>query len=118
MTSPQKEKQQPTPVSWKNKAGDALASLPPHEWTLLVRIAEANGQRVPISELSKTMGLPSAPALDRDFAGLKSFIAREREDDRLLTMPVLSEGSDEKGWYWMSAEDGYHFQNALSTPAD
>lgn len=118
MASPPHKKRRFTTVSWEEKAADAVNSLPPHESALLLRIIEANGQRVPISELSKTMGLPPAPSLDQDFAGLMNFIAEEKKEGRRLTMPVVSEGSDEKGWYWMSADDAEDFRAALSKPAD
>jgi hypothetical protein len=118
MASPPKKTRQLISASWEEKAEEALNSLPPHERTLLLRIIEANGQRVSISELSKTMGLPPAPSLDQDFAGLKGFIAKEKEKNYLLTMPVISAGSDDKGWYWMSADDAADFEKALPRPVD
>ena len=78
------------------------------ERALLFRIAEARGRRVPISELVHALGLPPAPCLDQDLPGLKS-LAQARG----MPMPVVAEGTDENGWYWMSPRDSGYFAEAL-----
>lgn len=95
---------------WRDALESALDQMSQHEQALLLRIAEARGRRVPLSELSESIGLPATPSLEHDFPGLSRFVAA---DNGGLAMPVVSVGTDDKGWYWMSAEDSQAFRPPL-----
>jgi hypothetical protein len=101
-------------TGWDGRVSSALGLLGPHERELLLRVAEARGKRVPISELVSSLGLPPVPSLTQDFPGLSKFVSEQQAKGVHLTLPVVGEGSDEKGWYWMAAEDGEVFRKALS----
>jgi hypothetical protein len=99
----------PAPAAgvWADLAQEAVGAIGgPDEQRLLWRIAEAQGQRVPMSELSRDLGLPSAPSVDNDFAELRAFCAA---DPGARPFPVLTDGDDADGWYRMARADAQAF---------
>jgi hypothetical protein len=92
-------------------ARQALSGLLDGEKALVLRMAEARGLRVPMSELGLAFGLPPTPALDQDFPGLTKFCsAPTKPGEPAPAMPVLSGGSGGDGWYWMSPDDANVFR--------
>ena len=80
------------------------------EYELVRRMAEARGQRVPMSELSSAMGLPTVPDTSQDFAGLLAWCSADPDRPAL---PVSSGGGDSDGWYWMPIEACDRFLSAF-----
>jgi hypothetical protein len=107
-----------TSKAWNRElAGTAIKTLGQFERTLLGRLADARGQRVPVSELSAAFGLPAAPSLAQDFPALTGFCigkcdARAEGDER-PEMPVAQCGDNDKAWYWMSPADANAFRGAF-----
>jgi hypothetical protein len=87
------------------------------ERTLLRRIAEARGRRVPISELVSSYGLPPVPSLEQDFPGLTYFLAEQKQKGKEMEAPLIASGSDEKGWYWMPPHLTGVFRTVLAEAA-
>jgi hypothetical protein len=89
----------PAPPPWTDAraaaAIEALSSLA--EVALVQRMAEARGQRVPLSELSTSLGLPGTADVTQDFAGLSAWCAASNRP----AMPVQTGGEGTDGWYWM-----------------
>lgn len=89
----------PTPGAWNDLAEQAVAAIRGvAERRLLERVAQGQGQRISMSELSRDLGLPAAPSLEHDFQELQAFCA---EDPTSRPFPVLSGGDDGDGWYCM-----------------
>jgi len=91
-------------------ATNAVDSMRDHEKMLLWRIADARGQRVPVSQLARDLGLPEATAPEQDFSRLTAFCAEPTHP----RMPVVTGGADADGWYWMSTDDARVFRFALT----
>lgn len=89
----------PPGVAWtKELAREALRSIASEaEYRLLRRLAEARGQRVPMSELASAFGLPNDASVERDFAELSLWCAKASHP----AMPVVTGGEGAEGWYWM-----------------
>jgi hypothetical protein len=105
----------PEPGMWTDLAEQAIAAIKgPAELRLLRRVAEAEGQRVPLSELSRDLGLPAAPSLEHDFPELLAFCAA---DPPSRPLPVLTDGSDGDGWYRMAWLDANAFRWAFEGSA-
>jgi len=102
----------PGAVAWtKELALEAVGSIVGEaETRLLRRVAEARGQRVPMSELASTLGLPGDASVERDFAELSGWCAAAGRP----TMPVVTGGDGEGGWYWMSLGDYDLFLRAFA----
>jgi hypothetical protein len=97
----------PTAGAWSDLAEQAVAAIRgAAELRLLGRVAQALGQRVSMSELSRDLGLPAAPSLEHDFQELQAFCA---EDPASRPFPVLSGGDDGDGWYCMAWLDANAF---------
>lgn len=95
------------PGAWSDPAERAVAAIKgPAELRLLQRVAQAEGQRVPMSELSRDLGLPAAPSLEHDFQELHAFCAA---DPALRPFPVMTDGDDGHGWYRMAWLDANAF---------
>jgi hypothetical protein len=93
--------------AWNDLARQAIAAIKgPAELRLLRRVAEAEGQRVPMSELSRDLGLPAAPSLEHDFQELRAFCVA---DPASRPFPVLTDGDDADGWYRMAWPDANAF---------
>jgi hypothetical protein len=100
-------------------AKQALLGSLDGEKALVLRVAEARGQRVPMSELGLAFSLPSAPALEQDFPGLTKFCsAPTKPGEPAPAMPVLSGGSGADGWYWMSPDDANAFRRTQTDAAE
>lgn len=103
------EETAPAPVAgaWNDLAEIAVAAIKgPAELRLLQRVAEAEGQRVPMSELSRDLGLPAAPSPEHDFPELEAFCAG---DAASRPFPVLTDGDNGEGWYSMAWVDANAF---------
>jgi hypothetical protein len=97
----------PPPGVWTDLAEQAIAAIKgPAELRLLRRVAEAEGRRVPLSELSRDLGLPAAPSLEHDFPEMQMFCAAQPQ---ARPFPVLTGGSDGDGWYRMTWFDANAF---------
>jgi hypothetical protein len=101
----------PAPIPWTEDL--ALAAIK-HivsraEYDLLRRMAEARGQRVPMSELASGMGLPGTPDTAQDFAGLSAWCSA---DAKRPQVPVVNGGEGTDGWYWMPIEASDRFLTA------
>jgi hypothetical protein len=81
------------------------------ERRLLRRLADARAQRVPIAELVKHLGLPSAGSVAEDFPRLKAFCDADPANRRF---PVVGGGDGSDAWYWMSIADAAAFEWALA----
>ncbi|MDX6623843.1 MAG: hypothetical protein QOE75_1775 [Solirubrobacterales bacterium] len=99
-------------TAWKALLPEAIEDAEMIELWLLLRLAEAKGQRVPIGELARSFGLPDAVSLDHDFPALSAFVATRKEIAD-LAMPVVPSNSQESGWYWMAPELAVLFRPAL-----
>ena len=108
-------KEEPAPVPpgpWsKELAEAAVANLRDFERQLLWRVADARGQRIPVSELARDFGLPAETAPDADFPDLAAFCSESGK--QRPPMPVLAGGSGADGWYCMDATASRHFRGAL-----
>src|ERR1041384_609197 len=83
----------------------AITLMGEHEKTLITRIAEARGRRVPVSELSATLGMPASTALPQDFPALNAYVDKCKAENVALELPVSDSGAtDGDGWYWMSPD--------------
>jgi hypothetical protein len=94
-------------------ATQAIAAFTPFERRLLRRLVDARGQRVPFAELSADLGLPAAPSTDEDFPQLTAFCA---EEPTKRPFPIVSGGSGDTAWYWMSVVDAAAFAFAFDPP--
>jgi hypothetical protein len=99
------------PGTWLRLAPDVIkAGLTPLEERLLRRLAESRGQRVSMKELARDLGLPAAPSLEQDFPQLTAFCAGSPAE---RPFPVVSGGSGDAAWYWMSVVDAAAFAFAF-----
>lgn len=98
---------------WEKLLLELFEGMTTPELTLVRRIVEAGGRRVPISELVASLGLPPAPALEQDFPELTRFVAERNQIGEATEMPIVDMGSDEKGWYWMPPDQTGAFRRAL-----
>lgn len=98
-------------VEWdEERAAAAVAAAGDAETTLLWRVADARGARVPLSELVRDLGLPGDAALERDFPGLSAYCA---DPEIHPALPVASGGGEEGAWYWMEPALGALFREAI-----
>lgn len=97
-----------TTLDWRGRAAQVVDMMRPAERTLLFRIADARERRVPVSELSRDLGLPASPDIVRDFPALAAFCEAEGG-----VVPVATGGDDDHAWYWMDAVAGFAFRAAL-----
>ena len=81
------------------------------EYYLVWRMAEARGQRVPMSELAASLGLPGTPDTAQDFAGLSAWCSARSGRP---AVPVSSGGAGADGWYWMPIEAADRFLSAFA----
>jgi hypothetical protein len=106
-----------TPIhpDWWKQAEPAIEKMGNFERSLLLRIAEARGQRVPMSELVTALSLPSKPDLAHDFPTLTNFCSQPGSGaPGGYEMPVVTGGSDaDDSYYWMSLDDSVAFIVAL-----
>ena len=98
-------------TTWdKALAKKAIEGAGSHERDLLRRLAEARGQRVPLSELAGSFGLPESASVEQDFSGLSAFC----KPGAGVTLPVVASATDsEHAWYWMSPWDSAAFVDAF-----
>jgi hypothetical protein len=91
---------------------DAIGAteMTPFEERLLLRLAEARGQRVALGELARDFALPKSVAIEHDFPALTAYCA-ERPAERPL--PIIAGGSGDDAWYRMPLWLGVWFESAL-----
>lgn len=98
-------------------AQTALARLLDPEKDLLHRIVDARGRRVPLTELSRDLGLPQAAAVEQDFSALAKFcVEQPQQGGKRLLLPVIAGGSGDAAWYWMSPRNCVIFQGGFMPP--
>lgn len=69
---------------------------------------------MPLNELSAAFGLPASPAIEQDFPSLSKFCAEPQQSGENRINPIVSGGSGDSAWYWMSVEDANAFRRALN----
>jgi hypothetical protein len=96
---------------WQKLIVAAQGDLGPYERSLLRRLTEARGRRVPMSELAAALGLPPEPCLDQDFPGLSKFVAANSKDG--IEMPVEQGGEKTNAWYWIERREALAIEAGL-----